>query len=137
MWRLLDSGSHQLDLEGRLDAMRTLNRAVGEPLPRIPPARLAAALNWAMGPWAAQLGVVHAAAQGDVPGDDVPTPPCTLVNLAGSWSFDLGGRDNGLAFVRIDNIGNELAYNATTIGTVRAKAPLPGRNVMVGVRLNF
>jgi iron complex outermembrane receptor protein len=137
VWRLLDTGGQQLDLEGRFDVMRATNRALGEPLPRIPPARLTAALNWALGPWAAQLSVVHAAAQNDVPSDDVPTPGYTLVNLAGSWTFDLGSGNSGLAFVRVDNIGNELAYNASTIGTVRAKAPLPGRGVMVGVRLNF
>jgi iron complex outermembrane receptor protein len=137
VWRLLDTGGQQLDLEGQLDVMRATNRAIGEPLPRIPPARLTAALNWALGPWAAQLSVSYAAAQNDVPSDDVPTPAYTIVNLAGSRTFDLGGGNSGLAFVRIDNIGNELAYNASTIGTVRAKAPLPGRGVMVGVRLNF
>jgi iron complex outermembrane receptor protein len=137
LWRLFDGGGQQLDLEGRFDVMRATNRANGEPLPRIPPARLTAALNWAMGPWAAQLSVAYAAAQNDVPSDDVPTPAYTIVNLAGSWRFDLGGGSGGLVFLRANNLGNELAYNASTIGTVRAKAPLPGRGVMVGVRLNF
>lgn len=137
LWRLLDVGGQQLDLEGRFDVMRATNRANGEPLPRIPPARLTAALKWALGPWAAQLSVVHGAAQNDVPSDDVPTPAYTMVHLSGSWTFDLGGGGSGLAFVRIDNIGNELAYNASTIGSVRAKTPLPGRGMMVGVRLSF
>ncbi len=137
LWRLFDGGGQQLDLEGRFDVMRATNRANGEPLPRIPPARLTAALNWAMGPWAAQLSVAYAAAQNDVPSDDLPTPAYTIVDLAGSWRFDLGGGSGGLVFLRANNLGNELAYNASTIGTVRAKAPLPGRGVMVGVRLNF
>jgi iron complex outermembrane receptor protein len=43
----------------------------------------------------------------------------------------------GFFFARLNNLTNELAYNATSIGTVRPLAPLPGRGLMVGLRLSF
>lgn len=134
-WRLLD-GTQQLDLDGTLDTMRATNEATQQPLPRIPPVRLTLGLNWRMGDWMARVEGTHAAAQDRVPTDDPATPGYTLVNLSASYRLRLSGAD-GLAFLRINNIGNELAYNATSIATVRPLAPLPGRGVMVGLRLNF
>ena len=134
-WRLLDDGQ-KLDLDGTLDTMRATDEANGQPLPRIPPMRLTLGLNWRMGDWMARVEGIYAAAQDRVPTDDPPTPAYTLVNLSASYRLRLDGMD-GLAFVRINNVFNELAYNATTIETVRPLAPLPGRGVMVGVRLSF
>jgi iron complex outermembrane receptor protein len=134
-WRLLDKGQ-TLDLGGKLDLMRATNEASGQPLPRIPPTRVTLGLNWSLGDWTARAEVVHAAAQDRVPTDDPATPAYTLVNLAASWQLNMRGAD-GLLFLRLNNIGNELGYNATTIATVRPLAPLPGRGLMVGLRLNF
>jgi iron complex outermembrane receptor protein len=66
----------------------------------------------------------------------VPTPAYTIVNLGASCKLKFTGVD-GLVFLRVNNLTNELAYNATTIGTVRPLAPLPGRGVMAGLRLTF
>ena len=134
-WRLLDKGQ-TLDLDGKLDLMRATNEATDQPLPRIPPTRLTLGLNWSLGDWTARAEVVHAAAQDRVPTDDPATPAYTLVNLAASWALRVRNTD-GLLFLRLNNVGNELGYNATTIATVRPLAPLPGRGVMVGLRLNF
>jgi len=71
-----------------------------------------------------------------VPTDDPATPAYTVVNLAASWTLNMRGAD-GLLFLRLNNVGNDLAYNATTLATVRPLAPLPGRGMMVGLRLNF
>jgi len=79
---------------------------------------------------------VHAAAQTRVPADDVPTPGYTLVNLSTSYALKLGGTD-GLLFAKLTNLGNQLAFNAASIGTVRNLSPLPGRGLMVGVRVSF
>jgi len=134
-WRLLDKGQ-TLDLDGKLDLMRATNESTDQPLPRIPPTRLTLGLNWNLGDWTARAEVVHAAAQDRVPTDDPATPAYTLVNLAASWALRVRNTD-GLLFLRLNNVGNELGYNATTIATVRPLAPLPGRGVMVGLRLNF
>jgi len=134
-WRVLDS-TQQVDLDGKFDLMRATNEAAGQPLPRIPPARLTAGINWALGDWAARAEVVYAAAQDRVPADDPATPSYTLVNLALSYKLRVTGAD-GFFFLRLSNAGNELAYNATSIATVRPLAPLPGRGLMGGVRLKF
>jgi len=134
-WRVLDS-SNILDLVGKLDVMRATNEAGDQPLPRIPPLRLTVGANSSMGPWAARAEVVYAAEQDRVPTYDVPTPAYTIVNLAASYKLGFSGGE-GLLFLRINNVTNELAYNATTIGTVRPLAPLPGRGVMAGLRISF
>ncbi len=134
-WRVLE-GAQQVDLDAKIDAMRATDRASGEPLPRIPPARFSVGIDWSTGPWAARAEVIHAAAQDRVPTDDPATPAYTLVNLSGSYKLKLAGAD-GFAFVKLNNIGNELAYNATSIATVRALAPLPGFGVLAGLRLTF
>ncbi|MBN8490892.1 MAG: TonB-dependent receptor [Burkholderiales bacterium] len=134
-WRLLE-GKQTLDLNGSIDAMRSTNEASGQPLPRIPPTRVTLGLTWRMGDWMARAEGIYAAAQDRVPTDDPPTPAYTIVNLSASYQLRLAGSE-GIAFLRINNIGNELAYNATTIATVRPLAPLPGRGVMVGLRMNF
>lgn len=134
-WRVLDS-TQQVDLDGKFDLMRATNEAVGQPLPRMPPARLTAGVNWTMNAWAARAEVVYAAEQDRAPADDPATPSYTLVNLALSHQLRVSGSD-GLFFLRLSNIGNELAYNATSIATVRPFAPLPGRGLMAGVRLTI
>jgi len=40
-------------------------------------------------------------------------------------------------FVKLDNVTNELAYNASTISTLRGLVPLPGRALAAGVQLRF
>jgi iron complex outermembrane recepter protein len=134
-WRLLDGGQ-QVDLDGKFDLMRATNEAADQPLPRIPPSRLTLGLNWRMGDWGARAEVIHAASQDRVPADDPTTPGYTIVNLSASYALRWAGTD-GLLFLRINNVGNELAYNATSIATVRPLAPLPGRGVMAGLRLSF
>lgn len=134
-WRVLES-AQQVDLDAKVDAMRATNQVSGQSLPRIPPTRLSAGINWSMGPWAARGEFIHAAAQDRVPTDDPATPAYTLVNLSGSYKLKVAGAD-GFAFLKLNNIGNELAYNATSIATVRPLAPLPGFGVMAGLRLMF
>lgn len=134
-WRVLDR-SQQVDLDGKFDLMRANNEAVGQPLPRIPPARLTAGVNWNMNAWAARAEVIYAAAQDRVPADDPATASYTLVNLSLSYKLRAAATD-GHFFLRLNNVGNELAYNATSIATVRPLAPLPGRGLMAGLRLKF
>jgi iron complex outermembrane receptor protein len=71
-----------------------------------------------------------------VPDDDLATPAYTLVNLSASYRLKLQGTESFI-FAKLNNVGNELAYNATSIATVRPLAPLPGRGLMVGLRMAF
>ena len=67
-------------------------------------------------------------AEADIPGD--------RWEQERRWALRMGPTD-GLLFLRLNNVGNELAYNATSIATVRPLAPLPGRGLMLGLRLSF
>jgi iron complex outermembrane receptor protein len=80
--------------------------------------------------------VAHEARQNRVPATDIPTDSHTFVNLSVARKFRIGPTE-AMWFLRLDNIGNELAYNAATIRTVRELAPLPGRSVKTGLRVMF
>lgn len=135
-WRVLERAGQQLDLEGGLDQVRATNRDTGEPLPRIAPLRLKLGAAWAVAGWTLRGEAVHATRQDRVPDDDAATPSYTVVNLSVSRPFNVGPT-RALAFVKLDNVGDELAYNASTIATVRDLAPLAGRSLQAGVRVSF
>ena len=134
-WRAF-TGASTLDLDGKLDLVRATNQSTGEALPRIAPRRITLGANWATGPWSGRVEVVNAARQSRVPTDDVATEGFTLVNLAGSYRVGISGTET-LLFAKVANVGDRLAYNAATIGTVRGLAPLAGRSLAVGVRVSF
>lgn len=134
--RLLD-GRTSLDLEGKLDAVRGSNLDRGEPLPRIAPLRLQLAAVLGVDGWSLRGEVVRAERQDRVPADDTPTPGYTLVNLALSKRLALSDGTDALAFVKLANLTDALAYNAGSIATVRPLAPLPGRSLSAGLRVDF
>lgn len=125
-----------LDLEGHLDVLRGDNLTTGEPLPRMAPLRGTLALAWQQAAWTARAELQHAARQDRVPSDDVATPAWTVVNLSLSYRLAAGPGD-ALLFVKLNNLGNALAYNAGTIASVRALSPLPGRALSAGLRYAF
>lgn len=136
--RRLASARWTLDLSGKLDLTRAKNLDSGEPLPRVAPLRLLLALDAAGGPWVARVELDRAARQDRVPSTDRATPGHTLVNLALTRRFAVGGdRGDALWFVKLGNVANTLAYSASTIRSVRDLSPLPGRSLKTGVRLSF
>ncbi len=135
--RLLDA-AQKIDLGLRGDLVRAENADTGEALPRIAPVRLGATLSFKQGPWSARLGFDHSAAQGRVPAGDMATGSFTLWNAGVSMRQALG-RASVLWYARVDNLTNQLAYSASSILTSTAfgKAPLPGRSLKVGMRVDF
>ncbi len=131
--RLLDA-AQKLDLELGLDRVRTTNGDTGEPLPRIAPMRGRVALVFATGPLEAQLEVVHARKQDQVPTGELPTDAYTLTNAYLTYRFQLAGTDL-TAFLRGQNLFNQDARVASSF--LRDIAPLPGRGVQVGLRAVF
>ena len=136
-WRLLD-GPQSLDLDLRGDLVRATNSRTGQALPRIAPARLGATLLWAQGPWNAQLGASHVAAQNEVLAGQRGTEAYTLWHSALTYRMKTGPASL-LWFARLDNMGDTLAYSATSMLTQTApgKAPLPGRSMKVGLQASF
>ena len=133
--RLIDS-AWTLDLSGKLDLTRATDSSTGEPLPRVAPMRLALGLDAGFGPWSARIELDHAARQSRVPANDTATASYSIVNLSLTRKFELAG-SNALWFLKLGNVGNVLAYNASTIDTVRGLAPLPGRALKTGLRVSF
>ena len=131
--RLWQQGTRALDLEAQWDGVRADHRATGEPLPRIAPQRFKLGLAWQGAAWRWQGEVVRAQAQTRVPSDDAVTPGWTQLNVAGSYRWRWQGQD-ALLFLRLNNLGNALAYSASSTVTVRGLAPLPGRSASVGLR---
>jgi iron complex outermembrane receptor protein len=126
----------KLDLSALVDAVRATDLDRGAPLPRIAPMRLHLGADLATGPWTLGLGVRHAARQGRVADGDRPTPSSTLWNAWASWRLPLAGV-NATAFVRLDNLTDQLAYNATAVPTIRDLTPLGGRALMAGIRVQL
>ena len=126
----------QLDATTKFDTTRATNRSTGEPLPRVAPWRLNLGLDAARGPWAARFEVDHSARQNRVPDTDRPTAGYTLVNLLLSQRISVNLAD-AIWFVKLTNLGNERAFSASTIQTIRGLSPLPGRALEVGMRVSF
>ncbi|RYX90261.1 MAG: TonB-dependent receptor, partial [Comamonadaceae bacterium] len=135
--RLLE-GASTVDLEWRADVVRATDRGTGQPLPRIAPVRLGSTLVWGSGPWGARLGFDRAAAQDRVPAGQVASAGYTLWNAALTYRMKASGAEL-LWFAKLDNIGDKLAYSASSILTQTApgKAPLPGRSLKAGLRVVF
>lgn len=131
-------GANTLNLLLRADVVRATNLSNNTPLPRIAPARVGATLQWSQGPWSSALGFDHASAQTRVAEGQRATAAYTLWNASASYRMKVGAQ-SALWYAALDNLTNRLAYSATSVLTTTAfpKAPLPGRSVRAGVRLEF
>jgi iron complex outermembrane recepter protein len=125
-----------LDLTGGIDAVRGDNLDTREALPRLPPLRLRAGLEFKRGPVQAAVTVRHAARQDRVPAVDRSTAGYTQLDLSASGPLPALAQ-GALWFVKLNNATDELATNAGTIETLRGVAPLPGRALAAGVQLRF
>ncbi len=103
-------------------------------LPRISPERVSGGVDWHLGGWRGGLDVYRMMEQDKVPALETATPGYTMVNLRVAYEFDVGSSTME-AFIQGRNLGNEDARVATSY--LRDFAPLPGRNVIVGVRGRF
>ena len=59
-----------------------------------------------------------------------------MVNLSLSRRFNLASSD-ALWFLKLGNLGDALAYSASSIQTARDLSPLPGRSLKTGIRVAF
>ncbi|WP_084664043.1 TonB-dependent receptor [Pandoraea faecigallinarum] len=127
-------GYGNLDVELRGDYTIGRNRDTGEPLPRIAPLRLTAALVYGLGRWGGRLEVVHASNQGRVPANDLTTSGYTTLGAALTYQFKAGGAQ-WLAYLKGENLTNQEVRLASSV--LRDIAPQGGRAVRVGLRTTF
>lgn len=136
--RVWEGSGHTFSVEMRGDLVRADNRTLGQPLPRIAPARFGVTGIWTRGPWSARLGFDHNAAQRRVPLGDQPTGSYTLWQAAATYRMQVKATTL-LWYARLDNASNQLAYSASSILTQTApgRVPLPGRSLKVGLQASF
>lgn len=123
-------------LLSQLDAVRGDNRATGEPLPRLAPLRAMLGLEAKQGDWSGKLEWRGAARQTRVAEFDTPTPGYGTLRLSVARQLRWGQTD-ALWYLKLDNLANKLAYNATAVPTIRDLAPQPGRSASTGLQLRF
>jgi iron complex outermembrane recepter protein len=100
----------ELTLEATVDVVRGELTDTGDPLPRIPAARLVAGLNYQRGGFQVGGSITAIADQVRVFGDETPTEGATLGKLFASYVFERGGVLNTIT-ARVDNIADTLYRN--------------------------
>ena len=131
------------DLKLRADSVRASNLDTGEALPRIAPFRWGTSLSRQSGPWRWSLGMDKAQAP-RLASTQVATAGYTLWNTQLSYRQTIQA-NQAVWYLKLDNLTDQLAYPATSVLTTtaadtvtgRPKAPLPGRNIKLGLQLYF
>ncbi|MEX8506943.1 MAG: TonB-dependent receptor [Leptothrix ochracea] len=130
-------GGLALDTEACAEGLRGLNLSDGQPLPRLAPWHGNVATVLSASVWSARLELDWAARQTQVPQDDTATPGHGLLHVGFTRRFETSSAGTGLFFLRLNNLGNVLAWNAASVPAVRSLAPLPGRSLAVGMRVSL
>ncbi len=116
------------------DSVRATNTTDGTPLPRTTPVRYGVAFDGHSGPWSFTAELRHIESQRRIAPVETPTDGYELLSIGGAWRFDLG-RTKGEVFLRGTNLLDETArVHASFLKDI---APLPGREVSLGLRLSF
>ncbi|TVP82342.1 MAG: TonB-dependent receptor, partial [Puniceicoccaceae bacterium] len=132
-YHALATGAQGLDITLTGDLVRAQERSGGGNLPRIPPARLGAEVVYRQGP--IELGARHRYifSQRRTAENETTTSGYQLTSLRASYAF--GENSQGTVFLRVDNLFDNEARSHTSF--VKDRAPLPGRNLRLGIAYTF
>ncbi|SEV88064.1 TonB-dependent receptor [Luteibacter sp. 329MFSha] len=134
-FHLAKGPSGHWDLRVFGDTVRaTLSDGAGN-VPRIPAGRVGGTLSWNTDGFRASVGAVRYMKQDRIAAFETDTAGYTLVNAHFAWTFVNDERSQWEAFVDGNNLTNQTARPATSL--FKDVAPLPGRNVSVGLRAFF
>ena len=126
------NGDRKLSLEAAADFVHA-QTDLG-PAARIPPYSLTGRVAWTSTPFDASVEVRHVGEQDRVANEyELPTDDYTLLNLAAAWR-PLTDR-NVTVFAEARNLTDEEARDHVSF--LKDIAPLPGRNLRVGVAYRF
>jgi iron complex outermembrane receptor protein len=125
----------QLNMDWKADYVRGQNRSTGGALPRISPLRLSSALVYSEGKYSSQVDVQYAARQNRYADDLGATPSYTMFGLGASYKTVVSGMKSAYLFMRVDNVTDVEARNASSV--LRDMAPAGARAIKVGLRGNF
>ena len=125
------SGDRTVSLEGQADYVHA-DTDLG-PAARIPPYSVTGRITYASTAFDAGLEVRHVGEQDELADFELGTDAYTLVNLTGAWR-PLADR-NVTVFAEARNLTDEEAREHVSF--LKDIAPLPGRNLRVGVAYRF
>lgn len=106
----------------------------GGDLPQIPPLRVGAEVRFSRAAWSAGISAHRFDDQHRIAANETPTAGYTMLGADASWELPFAGR-RLLAYLRGENLLDEDARRHTS--PLKEFAPLPGRSLAAGVRLEF
>jgi iron complex outermembrane receptor protein len=118
----------------KADVVRARDSQTGLSLPRIPPFHLTNTLILERGAFGARLEGIYAAPQSYLAANETRTSSYFLVNLTLTYRIKQGPSTLDL-FVKGMNLTNEDAREHTSV--LKDRVPLPGRGLVVGMKLTF
>ena len=130
---LLESAQQDLQLRLAADYVRA-RLDDGGPLPQIPPLRFGGDLNYQAGAWQGELSAFRYAKQTRVADYETPTDGYTLVDVSVGYSWD-PPTGPALLFAKGSTLTDADARRHTSL--LKESAPLPGRSLGAGLRLEF
>lgn len=128
------SVDQRLDLILRADYVHAENRSTGEPVPRIPPIRVGAALEYGNGPWLARIDGDYSAKQDRNANFETETDAYFLLSTSLSYEVELGSM-NTTFYIKGANLTDEEARPSTSF--LKDVSPLAGRGLIVGMNMEF
>lgn len=130
-----EESHHQLDFTTQLDWVQADDLTAQTPLPRMPPLRFGGRLEWKTPSFQMGLEARRASSMDRIQRTfETPTEGYTQINADLRWNP--GWRDRSATlFVKASNLTNvEIRNHASVIKDV---APLPGRNITLGITFEF
>lgn len=103
-------------------------------LPRIPAARAGLRGNVKWGQWSGGVEYARVFSQKDIAAYEDRTPGYNMVNAVVAYRGQYGATGYEV-YLRGTNLLNKLAYNHASF--ISSVAPLPGRSVLLGVRMTY
>ncbi|MBX9936388.1 MAG: TonB-dependent receptor, partial [Burkholderiaceae bacterium] len=102
---------------------------------RTPAARLGLRLNGQWQAWQSYAEWVQVARQTRIAAFETETPGYGMLHMGVSYHARTGSGQPWQIYLRANNLNNRLAYAHTSF--IKDAAPLTGRNITVGVRMDF
>lgn len=128
-------GAHPaLHLDLKADYVHATDCDTGSPLPRIPPFRTSAALNYEFNGISAGIEGQYVARQNRTAGFELPTNAYFLLNANLGWRVPFRGTEAELYVKGVNLTNAEARVHSSFLKNI---APLGGRGVLCGVRLAF
>jgi iron complex outermembrane recepter protein len=131
---LHESAAHTLDLRLTTDFVRAKERDSDLSLPRITPRRASVGLDYRSSGFSAGVTLLGVERAKHLAPEETPTPGYVWLNAQMGYAFTRWNT-HFTVFARGDNLTNETARNHVSF--LKDLAPLPGRNVTLGLQVAF